>query len=168
MFWNWTKMWWWRISHFARMWCNSNQTEADRFMWCRTGRMSGAVSPLLLYSCVVLCSHVQLWELRFSGAVEIWIVVFWHMTPCGLVGGNRHFGGTYSVCLQGRIIEKLQHHTTSEPNGPQSKCAGWASHPVWTPWWWREILLCQESNPGRSAPSLVSVLTELYRIPRAH
>jgi hypothetical protein len=31
------------------------------------------------------------------------MVVFWVVTPCGLVGGYQHFGGTYSLHLRGEL-----------------------------------------------------------------
>jgi hypothetical protein len=29
------------------------------------------------------------------------VLIFWVVTPCGLVGGYQCFGGTYFLCLQG-------------------------------------------------------------------
>jgi hypothetical protein len=36
-------------------------------------------------------------------AVTIWIVIFWFMTLCDLVGGHQRFEGTYHLQIQSRI-----------------------------------------------------------------
>jgi hypothetical protein len=38
------------------------------------------------------------------------VVIFWLVTPCFLVGGYRHFGGTYRLHLQGEdLADDYQH-----------------------------------------------------------
>jgi hypothetical protein len=41
----------------------------------------------------------------------MWIVVFWIVTPCSLVGAYQRFGGTYRLHLQGSFshVGRYQH-----------------------------------------------------------
>jgi hypothetical protein len=57
------------------------------------------------------------------------MLVFWVVTPCGLVRGHQHFGGTYCLHLQhfGMFLRNvgiyLQVHTVLRPRKPTSTSA---------------------------------------------
>jgi hypothetical protein len=47
---------------------------------------------ILVGKYLVLCVRFEI-----LAAVKISIVVFWVVTPCGLIGGYQHFGGMYRL-----------------------------------------------------------------------
>jgi hypothetical protein len=50
--------------------------------------------------------------------LQLSIVVFWVVTPCGLVGGHQRFGGTYRLHLQAQnftFVHDLLHFWRGMP-----------------------------------------------------
>jgi hypothetical protein len=70
-------------------------------------------------------------------------------------------GGEWSVSLPGRLA--LEKGAT----GTHWIGGRWAPEPIWTRWRKKKNSFryhCRESNPGRSARSLDTILTELSRV----
>jgi hypothetical protein len=101
----------------------------------------------LLQICVISCTEI----FQVLAAVNMPMLLFWVVAPCGLVDRYQCFGGTY--CLEPLKMEKayfsrnvciyLQEHTALQlrtlhapaalPPVPTGQEAGLAPEPVWTP-----------------------------------
>jgi hypothetical protein len=62
-------------------------------------------SPIFKYSCFKHCILLAIQALK---ALFMNISYFQDITPCILVIGNRHFGGTYHLNLQGRRVSQAR------------------------------------------------------------
>jgi len=51
-----------------------------------------------------------------------------------------------------------------EPSALIRQEVGWATESVWTRWWSKIPAPCRDTNPGRPARSLVTMLTDLSRL----
>jgi hypothetical protein len=87
-------------------------------------------------------------------AVKMSILVFWVVTPCGLVGRYQRFGRAYYLCLQGRVspsystlnmdairssetpVSHVQDCTASEPIRRQFTCISYSGRK----------LICQDTS----------------------
>jgi hypothetical protein len=115
-------------------------------MWemCPTVRM------IHLWNCRLYFDDVWYWGVYTLlsdvslAAVKMSIMVFWDLTPCGLVSGYQRFGGMYRLHLQGKVwllkICKTTLHQKPE-NHDRHRHRRDNLKSVSSPWSWRRYIL---------------------------